>query len=195
MIARHLGEYEQARLLLEESLVSFRELGVKMGIAATLSTLGLVLHRQGESVRARSLLEESLALSVEQKDRLNTAAALCNLGMAACAYQDYDRALGAVRQSLDLYRDLGNMAGVAESLTGRAQVAIARGEAELAVRMLAAADVLRQSSHIFLPPSDRAEYDRLLTEARTMMSEVAFDEAWARGQGMSVESALADALR
>jgi len=40
-----------------------------------------------------------------------------------------------------------------------------------------------------MPPSDRADYDRVLSTLRTRLREAAFAAAWGEGQAWSLEQA------
>ncbi len=194
IVARHLGDYEQAGALFDESLVLSRELGDKLSIAATLCTLGLVVHRQGDDDRAAALLRESLALSREQGDKLNYAAALCNLGFVTARQGDIEQAAALHNESLDLFRELGNTPGIADCLLGRAIVAMAKGQPESVACLLGAAEAVCRG-RASLPPSDQAEHDRAIEAVRALLSDDAFAAAWARGQAMSPEEAIEEALR
>jgi DNA-binding NarL/FixJ family response regulator len=63
-----------------------------------------------------------------------------------------------------------------------------------AVCWLAAADALRQAIGAPLPPADRPGHEATVRAARAAVGEVAFAAAWAEGQAMSVEQAVAAAL-
>jgi predicted ATPase/class 3 adenylate cyclase len=190
-VASPLGDYDQAWALYEESLQVSRELGDKLSIAATLCSLGLVAYRRGDDDRATVLLQESLALSRELGDKLNSAAALCNLGFVETRQGRYDRAAAFYRESLGLYQDLGSALGIAECLAGQARVVVAMGQADLAVRLLGAAEAVRTARGALIPPSDRSDHERTVAAARALLGEEAFAAAWAHGEVMS----LADAVR
>jgi DNA-binding NarL/FixJ family response regulator len=66
-----------------------------------------------------------------------------------------------------------------------------QGETIWAERLLAAAAALRDSLGVPLPPVCRAEYERSLAAARAQLDEQAFAVAWAEGQSMTWEQALA----
>ena len=194
VVARHLGNYEQARVLLEESLALSRELGDKLSIAATLCTLGLVAYHQDDNDRATVLLQESLTLSGELGDKMNRAAALCNLGFVALQQGDYERAAALHDESLSLYMELGSDPGIYECLVGRARVAAAQQQAELAAGLLGAAEALREAKGVSLPPSDTEDYDRALADVRALLSEHAFAAAWAQGQATSLKDVIRHAM-
>jgi predicted ATPase len=193
VVAWHLGDYTQAATLLEESLTLSRELGDRQNTAATLCSLGFVVHRLGDASRATGLLEESLKLSTELGDKVNRAAAQCNLGFVATSLGDLTRAGELHAESLTLYRDLGHWSGVADCLLGSAGVALAQGRAGRAARLLAATHELREKNRLPLPPSDRADYERSVSDVRALLGDEAFADAWAEGRGMTPDEAIAHA--
>jgi hypothetical protein len=78
-----LGSAAQAKVLFEDALALFRELGAKSGIAAALSNLGRVAHRQGSHGEARVLFAESLRLWREGGQKQGMAAGLEGLAIVA----------------------------------------------------------------------------------------------------------------
>jgi tetratricopeptide (TPR) repeat protein len=177
-------------VLLEESLALSRDLGDKLSIAATLCTLGLVAYHQDDNDRATVLLQESLTLSGELGDKMNRAAALCNLGFVALQQGDYERAAALHDESLSLYMELGSDPGIYECLVGRARVAAAQQQAEVAAGLLGAAEALREAKGVLLPPSDKEDYDRALADVRALLSERVFAAAWAQGQATSLKDVI-----
>lgn len=70
------GDHDQARILLDESLVIGRDLGDKRGITNSLVHLGWLAQAQGDHPLARAFVKESLAISQELGDRSLIADAL-----------------------------------------------------------------------------------------------------------------------
>src|SRR5260370_19047150 len=98
----------------------------------------------------------------------------------------------AVRQVYEerLLRGLG-IVDIAPTVEVLAVVVAEQGETTWAVRLLAAAAALRDSLGAPLPPVCRADYERFLVAARAKLGEQAFVVAWAEGQSMTWEQALA----
>jgi hypothetical protein len=63
----YLGNYEQARQLLDSSLALHYEAGDRIGIASTLAKQGALAARGGESQTAKSLFLDALQVAVERK--------------------------------------------------------------------------------------------------------------------------------
>ena len=193
-VAREQGDYARAAALLQESLALYRQVGDQMGTAGSLDSLGDVAHDQGDYARAAVLLQESLALYRALGDQRGTAASLHSLGDVAREQGDYARAAALLQESLALRRQAGHKRGIARCLEGLAGVGGARGQAGRAARLYGAAAALREAIGVPLPPADRAVHDRGLAAARAGLGEAAFAIAWAAGQALPLEQAVADAL-
>jgi DNA-binding CsgD family transcriptional regulator len=68
------------------------------------------------------------------------------------------------------------------------------GEPEVAARLYAAAGEERRYYGVEMPPVFRAEVERGLAVVRSTLGEIAFAAAWAGGQTMPLERAVAEAL-
>ncbi len=54
--------------------------------------------------------------------------------------------------------------------------------------------MLRQGIGVPLPPADRADYERRVTAARAALGEETFVTAWAKGQALTLDQAIGEAL-
>jgi hypothetical protein len=120
-------------------------------------------------------------------------ASLHNLGHVAAAQGDYRRAREFFGESMALHVRLGNNRGVGESLAGLAGLAAAEGQPERAARLFGAAG-LREAAGPTMWPAERTTYERNLATARAQLDESAWAAAYAEGQAMTPEQAVAYAL-
>jgi predicted ATPase len=218
LVAREQGEYETARVLFEESLTLRWELGDRRGIALLLHDLSAVAHRLGDQQRAYALLAESLALFRELGNPADIAVALYYLGQVALAQRDTVRAALHFRESLTLLQESGeplvrgmvldSLAGVAhadldlhaqkltlrEELVRLAEVAHVDGNAERAARLLAAAAAMHEAAGIHVGSSQHEDTERVGAAVRAHVSEDVFATAWAEGQAMTMDEAIAYVL-
>jgi tetratricopeptide (TPR) repeat protein len=197
VVAYLQGNLETARSLYEESLAAYRELEEKLGIAAALNLLGQVTRQQGDLEAARSLHEEVLVLRPELKGgwaMQPIADALLNLGIIAQRQGDCGQALARYRESMAEYQELQEGGGMASGLEALAGLAAAEGEPERAARLFGAAAARREALGSPIPPVDRAEYQRRVADVRAALGEEAFTAAWAEGQVLPIEPAIALAL-
>ncbi len=194
------GEFPRAIVLQEESLILRRELGDKVTIGLTLTNLGVLARYQGQYGRATTFLEEGLALRSELGDKWGAANALANLGNVAVDQGDEVQAVAAYQRSLTLCREIGDKRTVPYCLEGLAAVACGRGQAEQAARLCGAADALRGAIGAPLPQVERPILDHTIAAVRATMDttspqgERAFTTAWATGQALTLEQAIAEAL-
>jgi len=91
-------------------------------------------------------------------------------------------------------REMADKRGIAAFLEGRASVASAQGQPELAVQLFAAAAALRDAFGAPRSPADRAEYERQVAATGAQLGHQAFAASWAAGRAMSLDEAVACAL-
>jgi predicted ATPase/class 3 adenylate cyclase len=181
-LAVTMGDFARATGLLSEALAVSRALGFAVVVARSLASLGNIARVQGRYEQAAGQLAESVALFRALGERGGVAWALEGLGHVAQARGSSEQAAGYFAESLVLYRDLGYLHAVAERLEDLADVANAQGQSLRAARLLGAAAGLRQALGV-TPGAARGRLDAEGLAA-----------AWAVGQAMSLEQAVAYAL-
>jgi hypothetical protein len=107
---------------------------------------------------------------------------------------DYREAVALFAQSLSMYREHGDQEDLGNCLDGLAGVATAVGQPIRALRLFGAAEARCNSMRSRLEPVDQAEHERSVAGARAQLDESTFAAAWAVGQRMSLEQAIARAL-
>ncbi len=188
------GDYTRAYTLAGESIALCRELQNKTALAFGLDLMGQVALYLGDASTARSLLEEELALLREMGEQRNIAYVLSHLADVAVAQWDEAAARSLYQESLALFGQLDDKRGVASCLHRWARMAARRGEAMMAARLWGVAEALGEASgprsplllHVAHPDDDH-----LVRVVRAQLGEQAFSSAWAEGQLMTVEQALA----
>lgn len=188
------GDYAGARPFLEEGLAVRRELGTRRGIAQSLNLLGEAARAHEDYDRAKACYEESLVLYREVGAKLGLAATLHNLGHVALYRGNPREAAALFGEGLVLGQELGRRKLLAECLAGLAGVAARDGQAQRAARLFGAAETLLTAPGGGMDPVDRREHDRNLEIARGGLDERAFAAAWAEGQAMSGDQAIAYGL-
>jgi predicted ATPase/DNA-binding NarL/FixJ family response regulator len=193
-VAHWRGDRDSALPLLEEALTLARESGDERTIALTLLLLGDLRLRVGAHEQAVSLLQESLELYQEMEDGWSTAWALGALGDVARLQGDHQQAVARLQSSLSLYRELDSKPEIPFPLEALALMAADQGHFVRAAHLLAAASAVRASIHAHLPPSYEADYAPTLKQARAALGDEAFAAAWAEGQALTLDQALAMAI-
>ena len=74
-------------------------------------------------------------------------------------------------------------------------LANAQGKPERAARLFGAAEALREAAGAPMPPIERGDYEREVTDVLDALGEDTFTAAWAAGRAMPLEQAIAYALQ
>jgi non-specific serine/threonine protein kinase len=188
------GDYQRATRQFAEAVVGFREMRDLFGVALVLERQGLLAFMQGDFASAGQRLEESVSLGRELKSDIQIADTLIDLAQVSLHAGDSARAMAAVRESLAIYQRVGNLERVGQCLAVAAGLAQARGDLRGAAMLLGCTDHLwraLESQRIF-PAA--VEYNRRLPLVRAAMDSAEFDQAWAEGQTMTTQDAIAKAL-
>jgi tetratricopeptide (TPR) repeat protein len=185
----------RAAALYEEALALARELGGKWNVALALRNLGWLVQVKGDFGRAAALSEESLALFRELGDKWGIVTALVTLGEVAQAQGEYGRAAALIEESLQLSHEIGARDLLAETLEGLVRAAAAAGQGPRAARLGGAAEALREALGTLLDPALRAGHERAVEAMRVALGEEGFAAAWAEGRALSLEAAVALALK
>lgn len=189
------GDFERAASLYGQAADLYREIGDRRGEANALTNLGRLAERLGDLDRAVELHTRSLDVTRELGDRRGTATALANRGVTHLRRGDLVHAGNDLRHGLSIRHETNDREGTATCLEKLAEVAIARGRAERAIRLWATAAAVRDEIGAPLAPSERASYDVVMTGARSMLGEARAAELWAAGRADALEHAVRVALR
>jgi non-specific serine/threonine protein kinase len=197
LLALHQGDQERAAAYFEESLTLTRAVGDQRGIGQALNNLGNVAVYQGDLERAAAAFAEALAHFRQAGDRGSVALALMNLGWVARKRGEVAQAKALLHEALALFRELGDPRRCAEGLeelAATAGVAEPAGQGERAARLLGAAAAVRETLGAPPPPEERAETEQGVAAARAALGEERWAAAFAAGQALTLEQAIAEAL-
>jgi predicted ATPase len=191
---KHPGEYKKASSMCHKALNIFRSLDDKPGMAYTLNVLGIFGKLSGHIGQAKEALEEGLAIAKATGEIYRQSMIMDNLGAIAYKEGDYERArdlaITYTRQRMEIgwkeYAGLG-LAGVAGPLARL-------GEPEKAARLLGASSAVLHILGIDYQPSIQPEYAAYTADVQSQLDEATFAAAWAEGQAMTLEQAVAYAL-
>jgi non-specific serine/threonine protein kinase len=111
MLACEMADYAAAQSLCEECLGIRRELGDRVGIVETLTSLGLVEHERGDHATALAYLEERLVMQQEVGDRQDTANTIYWMGRIAEAQGDLAKARLHLEAARAIDLEFGQKAG------------------------------------------------------------------------------------
>jgi predicted ATPase len=182
-----LGDHTRATKLTEEGIAIFKQFGDRQGMADGYEHLGTYELRRGRFALARGHTEQALSLRQELGDDMAVAESMALLGMIAIGQGNYTGARLLFIRSLTRLADLGARWRIDPALTGIAEVALATGEPERAVRIMAAADRIRTDLGSYLVPDALDRNQRNIAAARDALGAERFDTEWSAGRDMTVD--------
>jgi ATP/maltotriose-dependent transcriptional regulator MalT len=175
-----------------EALVGFlRPLGFAYHVSQGLWVLGAAHLATGDLEAAEAALTEAKVLGKSISNPWLVAHANHHLGELARRRHGPSRAEDLHHEALTLRARAGLRPGVAESLESLAALAADQESFSEAARLLGAAAALRTEIGLARWPADQAGYDTNVASARDALGEPAFDAAWAEGQALPVDEAVA----
>ncbi|MFN8488226.1 MAG: LuxR C-terminal-related transcriptional regulator [Caldilineaceae bacterium] len=179
-------DYAATRRYFEAVLASQHRGGLPWMLGLATVLLADVIMLQGDYAAARPLFDEALAVMRAAGQQMYLAYSLARLAHLTIKQGDLAGAIPHLEASLALYRALGVPDTFIHCVLGYAELRLAQGHAALTVRVLACA-TLRQSPF----PQDRIIHQQILDGARAQLTPPAFEQAWAAGQGLTLDDALA----
>lgn len=187
--------HEEAADLFERSLSMARtgEVPVFHEVRCILG-LGSAAAADGDLGAATGHFLEALEMGQAIGDLVATAEALDRLSVVTRGQAKVDEAAMLGRRALELYHRVGALPAVASSLESLAGLAT-DGRAEVAARLLGAAQALRDPQGYARSQPDQARYELDVAQVRTALGDKAFAEGCAEGAALSADEAVAYALR
>jgi non-specific serine/threonine protein kinase len=202
LIALYEGDHRRARAAFSAELAPLRALGDSVGLSVALASLADVAREQGDTAAAAALYEESLALCRDLGSMgfivTHMAGVLYHLGEIALDQGDWVLAQTHLAASVRAALHWGKEAEwwIADALEGYGALAAVQGAPRRALRLAGAAAALRERERGTRPlsPREQVTRDRRLAPARHALSAEEQAAAWAEGQTLPLEQAIAEAL-
>jgi tetratricopeptide (TPR) repeat protein len=192
------GDYAEAKPCLDECLASWRQLNVDWrvgeGAALALLDLGLLALLQGNLADVQIYCAQSMELSRQAGDLAYVGWLHLLIGRALRQQGNLVSAWHNCRRSLDLYTELGAIRWISWTLVELGQLVEARGQLARVARIMGAASVTRDPFLGFMP-TERLLYERGMAAARERYAGTEYAAAWAEGEHMTLEQAVAYALQ
>ncbi len=191
-----LGDLDRAAALCDAAIGLARRAGVPFGLGGTLYWRGEVALAAGDRQQARALFEESLGVARQYDLPREGSATLGGLAKLAMHERAYDEAAAMLGECVATFHALGDPRGVAWALDQLAWALAAVGQARQAALLLGAAANLFRRLGTPRPPFPQwlADRERAQATARAALGDAAFEAAYAEGQALSVDRAVALAL-
>lgn len=164
-----MGDLVRAQQWLVESLIRLRTRNEITVLAYPLLALARVAYRKQEYTRAREYLEEAVSILKETGDNIELAQTLCRLGNVARLENDWATAIARYRAGWQLALQYGAHYTQPQILEGMAGVEVGQGKAEQAAQLLGAARTLRKIHQIPILPTDRIDYEGIITRVQAQL--------------------------
>ena len=161
-------------------------------VANSIMNLAEVAYRRGDLALAEERARESLAIFRTLGSIFPRHYTLSTLGYVALDRGQTAAALTAFEEGLEVARALNEGRGIASLLAAHAAVAVVVGEHDRALRLLGAAEAVREKAgHTVLLHQFR--HARTITAVREAVGETAFATGFAAGRALQLAEALAEA--
>jgi tetratricopeptide (TPR) repeat protein len=188
------GDTAGARPLLEESVAIGRQVGDNYITALALCLLAQVVERQGDLATAHVYVRESQVLCHTLRDQRTLATTYLVLGRLALAQADNMGAGALWVEGLHIALDVQDKWTVGCFLGSFVALAAAEQQPVRALRLAAATDAVYQIVGTPLPLATRELTERGRAQAMQAVDVATQARAWAEGQAMTFEQAVAYAL-
>jgi tetratricopeptide (TPR) repeat protein len=157
--------------------------------------LGDLAFIQGNLQEAEALYEKAVSAFRKIQDHNFLAYTVRRLGQVSCRRAEFSAAALLYGESLSINRELRDERAVIACLAALAGIAAARGKLAVASQILGAVEALLARRKIYLRQVDQMEFDDNTSTVRAQMDPENLERSWAKGAAMTLEEAIALALR
>ncbi len=189
------GDIERAKRYLDEAIsIGLTE---RLLWVTTMSRFGMarISGAMGDFATARAKFLESAQIAEQVGNKRLMYSCYSELAHVLRENGEVDEPLEIYRDLLPKWRDLGHRAAVAHELECVAYILSKKEKHQQAVVILGAADALRSMIGSSPTPVEQAEYDKELDALRRVMHPAEFEDAWKKGQNLSMDEAVLLAMQ
>jgi non-specific serine/threonine protein kinase len=160
----------------------------------SINLLGELTELEGDWDGALSVYERSLELARADQDGWRTVILRC-LGRLTLKRGDLVAARARLSEAIVVAEEWGSSAwGVAPALVHLASLELAEDRPERALRLAGAATGQREKHRSRFQPTDATTLEAVIRQARNALGQAAAESAWAAGEAMTTDQAVAYAL-
>jgi tetratricopeptide (TPR) repeat protein len=199
LVARFQGDDERANAWYAESLALARQLGDPDLIKRPLFNLGCVAYLRGDLEQAEATFATVVAMDRQTGDLLFLAYDLAMRAVVRRRQDDLPQAFQLLREAFTILQDAmargwPMISYTAWQVTHLGEALAAAGRGEQAARFLGAGEALEATLGIARSALDQADTEAVVAPARVALGEAAWVAAYAAGQALTLEQAIAEAL-
>jgi non-specific serine/threonine protein kinase len=188
------GNLEQARSTCEQSASIFREIGDRSCLILTLSALARQIHRRGNPQQALKTIQEARMILDEVGKEIAATSVFDVYGRIALAQGNRSEARRQFRDGLVFQRDNKDVHFIPSLLEGLACEMALSSQSQDAIRLLGAANAIRQKNNLQMMRVEYPEYEQAISRLHAEVDEASFQTLWDEGFAMAVEEAIRFAL-
>jgi predicted ATPase len=189
-IARVYAAHDRARADFAEALAVARAAGDQVVLGYVQAHYGALLFLDGDLGEARAMHEDTLAIARSIGDENLSGEAHQLLALEAMAAGDAGSAAPHLAAAVRQYQDLDHFEGLTRCLTTLGALAIERGDARLAARLVGAADAVRDQFGLKPWPWVIEAEGRLAERLAALLPGGKYQEQLAAGRGQTLDEAL-----
>jgi predicted ATPase/DNA-binding SARP family transcriptional activator len=186
--------HSPARADFEQALTIARYSGDPLALGYTLSHYGTFLCIDGDAARARALHEEMLTIARSLPDENMHAEARYDLAMDAISAGDPRSAQAHLAVAVHRYQDIDHLDGLTRCLGALSALALNRGQAHLAARLIGAAAAGRDRIGLTPWPAVTEAERRTIERTEALLPGGEFAAQVAAGRRQTVADAVTQAL-
>jgi predicted ATPase/DNA-binding SARP family transcriptional activator len=192
-IARPFGAHSPARTDFQQALALARDDGDPLALGYILSHYGSFLCVDGDVSGARELHEEMLAIASSLPDENMRAEAHYDLAMDAISADDPRTAEPHLAVAVSRYRDIDHLDGLTRCLGALSALALNRGQAHLAARLIGTAAGARESIGLTPWLAVTEAERRTIERTQALLPGDEFTTQVTAGRGQPLADALTEA--
>ena len=188
------GNIEIAEKYLDESILLFQQLNITTGrdhINAAYAQLALM---RGDYEQARVYIQENARIAKETGSRMEYLWENFRLGVVEMREGNLTQARNLFTETSQAFQKDGYTIGVVLTLQYMASLHIVVGKTETAAQLMGWADTTREKIRNTRPILEQAEVDHDIAAVVARIGKTAFEEAYNKGQAMTLDEAVTYAL-
>jgi len=194
-LAESQGGDERAVELYDEALRTSKAVKAKPVTSMILERMGIALLQRKDYERSQLLFEDALEINQKTGNRPGVSYSLNSLGWCARLQADYPKARSCYCDGLQLIKQSGDNNDISNYLVDVGILLGVQGHPENFVRLLGLAEGLFPNIVKMLIPFSRAETEQYIEIARAALGDEAYVAAYDAGKQMSLDEAVAYALK
>lgn len=184
-----------AQKCLDQAALLSSQMKDKETIIGLLNARAQIAMMQGDYHQARTYWQEALDIAEELGARMPSLWFHTRLGYLALREVHLTETRNIFTETAREFFNDHNEGGVVFTVEGMAGLYIAINKPELAAQLIGWADATREKINDTRPVIEQRDVDKIIATCLTKMDEAAFSNAYAEGQKMSLDEAVAYALR